>query len=169
VTAQVWAALAGGAAAGAVLTALATLFTGWLTRRHENRRWLLDKRLEAYVDFNRALNAYHLTWSSIVHTEHPDVTPMTKALAALNDCEDRVRLLAPPATVDKSSGIVGLVGRTGNALMPEKRRFSTESVAVSDMLLKTTLEEGRLLLDLQSRDVQGTGWAARIRQRLNAR
>ena len=166
-TAQVWAALLGGAAVGAILTALATLLGGWLTRRHENRRWLLDKRLEAYVDFNRALNAYHLVWSSLVHTELPDVTPMTAALAALNDCEDRVRLLAPPGTAAKSADVVQLIARAGNALVPEDRRLSAKSISVGDTLLKLAIDEGKLLLALQTRDVQGLGWATRIPRRLS--
>ncbi|TQN44400.1 hypothetical protein FHU33_3902 [Blastococcus colisei] len=50
-TAQVWAALLGGAAVGALVTLVGTFLNGWLTRRHENRSWLLDKRLDIYTAF----------------------------------------------------------------------------------------------------------------------
>lgn len=38
-----------------LLTAVVSLFTGWLSRRHEHKRWLLDKRLELYLALNEAL------------------------------------------------------------------------------------------------------------------
>jgi hypothetical protein len=57
-TPQVLAALAGGAAAGALITALTTLLAAWLTRRHEHRKWLLDKRMETAVAFNKAAQVW---------------------------------------------------------------------------------------------------------------
>ncbi|MGN7222687.1 hypothetical protein ACTHQN_07490 [Curtobacterium flaccumfaciens] len=44
-----WPTLLAGAAAGAVITSLVTLLAGALEARREHRRWLREKRLDAYL------------------------------------------------------------------------------------------------------------------------
>ncbi|QKS17891.1 hypothetical protein HUN59_18185 [Curtobacterium sp. Csp2] len=44
-----WPTLLAGAAAGAIITSLVTLLAGALEARREHRRWLREKRLDAYL------------------------------------------------------------------------------------------------------------------------
>jgi hypothetical protein len=57
-TGQLWVTAFTGALAGALVAALGTLYAGWLTRRHEHTRWVMEQRLEAYAAFNTAVAAW---------------------------------------------------------------------------------------------------------------
>jgi hypothetical protein len=49
VSVPLWPTLLAGAAAGAIITSLVTLLAGALEARREHRRWLREKRLDAYL------------------------------------------------------------------------------------------------------------------------
>lgn len=133
-TAQVLAALFGGAAAGAVLNSLFSLFTGWLGRRHEHRRWILEKRLEVYVDL---LNGWH-TFMSAAPESREDRRKMheewfvvysrsvligSPALAArARDVKNQIRQWVETGKLDPVSG--GVVGGLMLSEMQEDLRLT---------------------------------------------
>jgi hypothetical protein len=104
-TAQVWVALFGGATAGAILAALSSQLIGWQSRRHDRQRWLLDKQLEAYADFNKAAWAWFLAY----HRAGRITEELNDQVAALSDAQHRVRLLAPDRTSIKTEDVALLV------------------------------------------------------------
>jgi len=78
----------------AVLGVIGTLSGVALGARQEQRRWLRDKRLDAYVSFDNAVHAFDVAWSR--QTEKPDAHELMAAFSALNAQRDRVLLVAPP-------------------------------------------------------------------------
>jgi hypothetical protein len=152
-TAQLVAALAGGAAAGALLTALTSLFTGWLSRRHDHRRWLSDKRLATYADFGVALNA----WQVAYREESVD---MEAAIQKLTDERNLIELLAPHDTTALASAVTRraydcLIDMRTNGLKTDRSRAGM--TAMLDLFTQ--------LRALQHRDIQG----GRTRRRLQRR
>jgi hypothetical protein len=142
-------ALAGGigALAGALITACVSLVTTWLSRRHEQRRWRLDKRLEAYVDFNAAANAWMLAY-----TRAGRVTDkLNDDLMRLADATRRVQLLAPPATREKAEDVFQTVAdlshyftdQGGKSITPPSTELEPFTSGLAD------------LAELQRADVQG--------------
>ncbi|MGK5112295.1 MULTISPECIES: hypothetical protein [unclassified Geodermatophilus] len=119
-TPQVLAALFGGAAAGAVLTALNTLVTGWLTRRHERQRWLLDQRLDIYSDFNQAMAALETAYTRQSPSEE-----LVDLLGALTAQLARLVLVAPAGTTQQA------------------RAFFTDVVSFYDAVVDLRLETGQ--------------------------
>ena len=55
---------------------------GSLGARHEQRRWLRDKRLEAHVAFNHAAHTSDLAWS---RQAEANAHELTATYAALNE------------------------------------------------------------------------------------
>lgn len=99
-TTQLVVTLAGGATAGALLTGLVTLITSVLTRRHEHRRWLLDKRLETYVAFN----------DSLLECMKLEGEPIDRQLEGLRQLQGRLSelaLLAPMETANMATDAFG--------------------------------------------------------------
>jgi hypothetical protein len=153
-TAQVVAAVAGGAAAGALLTALTSLFTGWLSRRHDQRRWLLDKRLEVYVAFNAAANTLQLDWARAVQTWPKDVRLLTETLADLSARHDEVRLLAPPATETKSQEAMSAAQGAMEKLLGDSPRPDPAAIDAGNAEMDRFFTILTQLLELQRTDVQ---------------
>jgi hypothetical protein len=149
-TQQLVVTLLGGAAAGAVLTALTSLFTGWLSRRHDQRRWLLGRRLEAaYVGFNAAVNAWQLAWSGVITREVRNAEALTDAHRQLNDRRDQLCLLAAPATDRKSAEAWAAISAAVRQLGSAEGRINETLIARADhevVGLRSTLAE---LLALQ--------------------
>lgn len=144
-TAQVWAALLGGAAVGAALTAISALLTGWLTRRHENRRWLLDKRLEAYLALNEAVT----TWQ-VRRTQAPSVFP--EVLTGVINAAQAIALVSPVDTENKATDLAGLCTQLTHPEAPGgpgTKARQVEEAATLERLFEVADE----LLLLQRRDV----------------
>lgn len=76
------------------MTGLVTLMTTLLNRRYEHRRWLLDRRLEAYTAFNIAANRCVLT------NRHraTDEQAYQESVRDLTTETQRLRLVAPLST-----------------------------------------------------------------------
>jgi hypothetical protein len=88
----------------ALLGVLGTLGGVVLGARQEQRRWLRDKRLEAYVDLNTAVHEFDVAWSRQV--ESRDAHGLMAAFAALNEHRDRVLLVAPPEVREAALAVV---------------------------------------------------------------
>jgi hypothetical protein len=84
-----------------------------LGARHEQRRWLRDKRLEAYVAFNHAAHAFDLAWSR--QMEATDAHELTATYAVVNELRDRMLLLAPPTVQRATHDVVGAATRAVGA------------------------------------------------------
>lgn len=130
-----------GVLAGALVTALVSLFTGWLGRRHEHRRWLQENRLEAYLAFNRALSAWE---KAMKEREAPEL------IRALEATADQVSLLAPLHTMAATQRLLGFaldahrVARMGRG----EGAWSDEMREASRMLLlrqRADLQHGQLV------------------------
>lgn len=149
-TTQLVAALAGGAAAGALLTALTSVFTGWLTRRHEHRRWLLDKRLEIYSEFNTAVAAFQGAY--IREAPSDELADRVRDLAARRA---HVELIAPPATtgrvVEVFNDAARLLGTYEDVVGQRKNGNATTGDAAMLRLGKRYTR----LLNVQMQDLQG--------------
>lgn len=89
----------GGVVAGATLTALVSLFTGWLARRHEHRRWLLDRRLESYLAFNEAVH-------ECSKMDGEPTEDQLKALRAVQVATNKLVLVAPMETANLAAGVL---------------------------------------------------------------
>jgi hypothetical protein len=120
-----------------------------LGARHEERRWLRDKRLEAYVAFNHAAHMFDLAWSKQI--EAKDVQELTATYAALNEHRDRLLILAPPAVqratqhvVEAATRAVGAFGQQARVADGERpiRQF-TDSFAELRQAQRAAIERGR--------------------------
>lgn len=93
-----------GALAGALTTATVTVLTGWLTRRSEQRRWVLDRRLEAFVDFNQVLARWR-----------QGELPLDEQIPVMHDLlhsSDRLSLVSTLEVADKALLVVRLASET---------------------------------------------------------
>lgn len=151
-TAQLIAALAGGAAAGALLTALTSLFTGWLSRRHEHRRWLLDNRLETYAAFNKAMNGFQLAYQRKAFGQAEGVDALNEALIQLHDTQQGIALLAPEDTSSKADGLVE-EAQTASAAVAGGTRSIEDARANQAWVEQLAILHGELV-ERQRRDVQ---------------
>lgn len=152
-TPAVWAALFGGAAAGAVLTAVNSLLTGWQSRRHERRRWLLDKRLESYAAFATGMTS----WMSAYKADAPAET-IEPVLGELTAALIQIRLVAPYETAQQ-------VHRLHDALIEaatELDRLQAEP-AMDHSAIRATQKQLNAayskVMDQQRIDVQGRSMA----------
>ncbi|SFO58051.1 hypothetical protein SAMN05660359_04480 [Geodermatophilus obscurus] len=114
-----WLPLIGGAAAGAFLTLLGTLYSGYLSRRHEHRRWLLDKRLQAYTEFLAVMAEWEVLYRRVrlKHIDDSDMAEVRDLSKRLAASVRALRLLAPQnisnrATRTESDARVLLVAAT---------------------------------------------------------
>jgi hypothetical protein len=162
-TAQLVAALGGGAAAGAVLTAIVTLVTTALNRRHEHRRWLLDKQLEVYVAFNGMATRWGLG-----HAETSvDEDQMMDDLERLHEEEERLILLAPEGTASKAEEVMDAALDVARVLAGKAACTSSdEDQAAAKKRMSNRQGE---LLTLQRLDIQGAERKSRIRGRSRLR
>jgi hypothetical protein len=71
---------------GVALGALIPLLTGHLGRRHERHLWLMQKRYEAYLEFNGAIKAVKREWPGSRRAEIEQ---------GLDDKRDVLHVLAP--------------------------------------------------------------------------
>ncbi len=151
VTPQIVAALVGGAAAGALLTAMTSLFTGWLSHRHEHRRWLHDKRLEAYTAFNVAMVA----WTDLLEpgSRKADIDQRLQAYSA----SETVALLAAYKTARQSFKLLRKAAEISDAAPGEG-----DQASLHDELLNLS----SILMYRQRQDLLDMGLVARIRTRL---
>jgi len=92
-----------GILAGAVLTTLTSFATGYLSRRHEHRRWLLDRRLEIYVDFNRAVSNWQKSRS---RADEPGMLDVKETTRETLDALTRLHLVAPRAVSEKATAVL---------------------------------------------------------------
>jgi hypothetical protein len=154
------AALAGGAAAGALLTALTSLFTGWLSRRHDQRRWLLDRRMEAYLALNAEIS--HWTGDGVSAPGRDSV----RQLGRLMEQEDRVSLVAPARTVDAVQAAVGKVFDAERVITSDPDGDDVSSDEPREALLAVSRAMG-YLIRAQRQDLQGVDprWRRWLRQR----
>jgi hypothetical protein len=151
VTQQLLVTALSGAAAGAVLTGLVTLLTTLLNRRHEHRRWLLDKRLEAYVAFNDELTA-------CVRAMQTGPKGEARRLAAsLNALSETITLTAPMRTADLARRLASTALVQAHSEAPLGTRFAHEYAE-----LRAQLHAGQRL------DVQRAGLARRAFHRFAA-
>lgn len=149
--AQVWAALFGGAAVGALVTFLGTLLNGWLTRRHEHRRWLLDKRLEAYSAMNTAIG----TWlRAYAHLERVGLPALMEASGDLADKQQAVRLVASPATRDRAQAVLAVALEANipaTAAVEEHRELNDDEM---NAVLDELSTHGQALFETQLVDIE---------------
>lgn len=154
-TAQVLAALFGGAAAGAVLNHLFGLVTGWLDRRHEHRRWLLDKRVEAYVSYNEAWNLYLKRVQAVAKGTDRQSERLDESLRGLADATLRLGLIAPEDTDRAADRLLGRAHEAGEAVVDARKRLQGRREIEAMAAIESVRFEHGLLYDLQRRDVQG--------------
>jgi hypothetical protein len=159
-TVQLIAALGGGAAAGALLTALTTVFTGWLGRRHEHRRWLLDRRLEAYTAMNTALGHWMKQFTHWKLGE--ELTQLTKAMQDLADKQQAVRLLATPRTGRAAHDVLAVATAAYITTVRAAQQQQELSDEVSDAVMVEFGADGQELFEAQLSDVQGPAAAAKV-------
>lgn len=136
-----------GVLAGALVTALVSLFTGYLSRRHDERRWLLDKRLEAYVAFNAALAAFHNA------SDGAELAALIEHRDRMLEISDTITLVAPHETSHYASRVTRLVIRLITCRVQGDSREE-------DFREQLTIESDALL-SLQRLDVQPVGWIVR--------
>ena len=137
----------------AVLGVIGTLSGVALGARQEQRRWLRDKRLDAYVSFDNAVHAFDVAWSR--QAEKPDAHELMAAFAALNAHRDRVLLVAPP---DVRLAALRLVEVATQAAAAFGRRARSADGAESMLRFIDLVGE---LQDAQRVDVQGRRRARR--------
>lgn len=143
---QVLSVLAGGVG-GALLTGLVTLASSALGRRHEQRRWLLDRRLDAYAAFGAAVNGFQNGYRR--RTIDPLLEVLNDAITELANRGQQVLLLAPSDTggyVDEvwSSARDGL----GRLTFPQAYPNVDDEVAMHELM-----KSYNQMLDLQKRDL----------------
>jgi hypothetical protein len=134
-----------GAVVGALVTALVTLVAGWLSRRHDQRRWLLDKRLESYATFNGAMS--RLSDSYGVEAEE------NRAMSGLIDATAHIALVAPVGTADLTTVV------TRAAFDELRARRSGNGLGVAEECYSKVRE--RLLIQ-QRQDLQGDALPGRF-------
>lgn len=131
----------GGVIAGAMLTGLVTLATTLLNRQHEQRRWLLDRRLEVYGRFNAAYRAWD---------QRPDAPSADVLLDALHVEVDQLALLAPVPTLRQAQELLWMA----RAAPEDPKKQTDEEITGRAEANKTLLFRQRHDLTASRREVQ---------------
>jgi len=132
-----------GALAGALVTGVVSLVAAALTRRHERQRWLLDKLLEAYVDFNASAFA----WLRAYMQAGLVTDPLNDDYMKLGNATRRVQLLAPARTADKTLDVFGVVAEVMRFFEAPGTATVTDHQAELDNITSGLAALGRLQKD----------------------
>lgn len=131
------------AVVGVAGTLAGVLVGGWQGRRHEHRRWLRDKRLDAYSAFGAAVNEWQRTYN--LRGSSADLETIIELTRDVLDRYQVVALLAGEKTRQQAQELVGAVVG-GQAAEPDVMQTARASFEVEGMW--------RRLSDLLRRDLQ---------------
>jgi hypothetical protein len=137
----------------AVLTIVGTLGGVVLGSRLDHRRWLRDKRLEAYAAYDASINAWLL---SFTHRDVQDLGSLTDPVRELTDKQQSVRLLAPKDTAEAAQRVLGIVLDAYVALA-QKPTGADFTDAEEAAIAQAISEAGVALFALQVRDLNRRG------------
>jgi hypothetical protein len=133
-----------GALTAAGLGLMTALLAGSLTRRHEHRRWLLDKRLEVYAQFNQSVSAWEESFNRSRSYSPKDAAAAVRGVLFANA---QLSLLAPPATAAKARVVLE---RIITATEDRVDRDEEESLEEASWMRRHFVE----LVQLQKADMQ---------------
>jgi hypothetical protein len=154
----VWVALYTGPAAGACLTAAVTVMLTLSNRRHEHKKWLTEKRLDVYSEYNHATVAW-LDQYNIFKAEYErgSTERMESDFQKVFRLDAQIQLLAPPDVSEKTRSVTRRIALSAD-MRPEQdtdnryeRRAERERVTAADSIYDPWQE----LLGMQREDQRG--------------